>query len=175
MENKTHFFYGMDTKEQEIFTLINNYRQQNGLPLLQPSVNLAYVAHTHAIDIIENNPDVNGGNMHSWSNKGKWKSVKYTPDHAQAQLMWSKPSEISNYKFNGFEISLSYAKNIRQTMSVNPTEAVNTWKNSPGHNNVILQIGTFQHTLMKVMGVGIYKGYACVWFGQQLDIYPAPA
>ncbi|CAF4757768.1 unnamed protein product, partial [Rotaria sp. Silwood2] len=54
----------MDATEQEIFTIINNHRQQNGLPLLQPSVNLAYVAHTHAIDVIENDPDVNGGNIH---------------------------------------------------------------------------------------------------------------
>jgi uncharacterized protein YkwD len=50
----------MDTNEKEIFTLINNYRQQNDLPLLQASINLAYVVDTHAIDIIENNPDVNG-------------------------------------------------------------------------------------------------------------------
>ncbi|CAF3789029.1 unnamed protein product, partial [Rotaria sordida] len=169
------FFHGMDTKEQEIFTLINNHRRQYGLPSLLPSDNLAYVAHTHAIDIIDNSPDVNGGNMHSWSNKGKWRPVKYTPDHQQAHLMWSKPSEISNYKFNGFEISFGYAQNVRKTMTISPTEAFNSWKNSPGHNGVMIQLGTFQNTPMKAMGVGVYKGYACVWFGQQIDTYPAPS
>ena len=65
----------MNAKEKEIFTLINYHRQQHGLPLLEPSMNLAYVARIHSIDLVENNPDVNGGNMHSWSNKGKWKPV----------------------------------------------------------------------------------------------------
>ncbi len=145
----------MDAKEQEIFKLINNYRQQYDLPALQPSVNLAYVARTHAIDIIENNPDVNGGNMHSWSDKGKWKPVRYTPDHAQAALMWNKPSEISNYNFNGYEISYGYAQNARKTATVNPVDAVNSWKNSKGHNDVIIQQGAFQNTQMTSMGVGV--------------------
>ncbi|CAF1261507.1 unnamed protein product [Didymodactylos carnosus] len=165
----------MDAKEKEIFTLINAHRQRYGLSLLQPSVNLAHVAYTHAIDIIDNSPDVNGGNMHSWSNKGKWKPVTYTSDHRYAHLMWSKPSEISNYKFNGFEISFGYAQNVRKTMTVDPTVAVNSWKNSPGHNDVMIQQGSFASTPMKAMGVGVYKGYACVWFGQQLDTYPAPS
>ncbi|CAF3565177.1 unnamed protein product [Rotaria sp. Silwood1] len=167
-------FYGMNAKEKEIFKLINNHRQQNGLAPLQPSANLAYVAHTHAVDIIENSPDVNGGNMHSWSNRGHWKPVRYTSDHAQASLMWSKPSEISNYKFNGYEISHGYDHNARQSMTVEPRKAVDGWKQSPGHNGVIIQKGTFKNTPMKTMGVGVYKGYACVWFGEKLDTFPAP-
>lgn len=168
-------FHGMDTIEQEIFKLINDHRKQYNLPALQPSVNLAFVARTYAIDIIENNPDVNSGNMHSWSDKGKWIPVKYTSDHAQAKLMWSKPSEISNYKFNGFEISFGYSHPVRQTMTITAQQAVNSWKNSPGHNSVMIQQGAFLNTPMKAMGVGVFKGYACVWFGQQLDTYPAPA
>ncbi|CAM4825211.1 unnamed protein product [Rotaria magnacalcarata] len=164
----------MNTLEKEIFTLINNHRQQHGLPALQPSVNLAYVAHTHAMDVVENNPDVNGGNMHSWSDKGKWKPVTYTSDHRYASLMWSKPSEISNYKFNGFEISFGYGKNVRKTMTLDPNRVVESWKNSPGHNDVMVQSGGFSHMPMKAMGAGVYKGYACVWFGHELDTYSAP-
>lgn len=84
---KKALYNGMDEKEKEIFTLINEHRQRYGLPALKPSVNLAYVVHTHAIDVVQNNPDVNGGNMHSWSNKAKWTPVTYTSDHRQAQLM----------------------------------------------------------------------------------------
>ncbi|CAF1293035.1 unnamed protein product [Rotaria sp. Silwood1] len=116
----------MDATEKEIFTLINNHRQQYGLPSLEPSINLAYVARTHAVDVVENNPDVCGGNMHSWSNKGKWKPVRYTSDHQHAQLMWSKPSETSNYKFHGFEISSGHSGSLRKTTTVNPTEALNS-------------------------------------------------
>ncbi|CAF1509318.1 unnamed protein product, partial [Adineta ricciae] len=93
----------MNEVEQTIFTLINDHRENHGLPSLQPSANLAFVARTHAIDLVENEPDVDGGNMHSWSDKGNWKPVRYTRDHAQAHLMWSKPSEISNYKYTGYE------------------------------------------------------------------------
>ncbi|CAF3919757.1 unnamed protein product, partial [Rotaria sp. Silwood1] len=174
-ETKSSLFYGMDAKEKDIFTRINQHRRQYGLPSLEPSVNLAYVAHTHAVDVVENSPDVNGGNMHSWSNKGKWKPVTYTPDHRYGQLMWSKPSEISNYKFNGFEISFGPSNRLRETSTVNPTEAVNCWKNSPGHNAVMVQQGIFHHPPMKAMGVGVYKGYACVWFGQEKDTFPAPS
>ncbi|CAF3807689.1 unnamed protein product [Rotaria sp. Silwood1] len=174
-ETKSSLFYGMDAKEKDIFTRINQHRRQYGLPSLEPSVNLAYVAHTHAVDVVENSPDVNGGNMHSWSNKGKWKPVTYTPDHRYGQLMWSKPSEISNYKFDGFEISFGPSKRLRETSTVNPTEAVNCWKNSPGHNAVMVQQGIFHHPPMKAMGVGVYKGYACVWFGQEKDTFPAPS
>lgn len=162
----------MNPVEERIFMLINSHRQQHGLPLLKPSVNLAYVAHTHAVDIIENSPDVNGGNVHSWSNKGKWKPVTYTPDHRYAHLMWSKPSEISNYKSEGFEISYGLEPNVRKTMIIIPDEVVNRWKSNPEHNNVIIQQGGW--IPMEAMGVGVYKGYACAWFGQQLDKYPAP-
>ncbi|CAF3362897.1 unnamed protein product [Rotaria socialis] len=167
-------FYGMNAKEKEIFALINNYRQQYGLPTLQASANLAYVAHTHAVDVVQNSPAVNGGNAHSWSNKGNWKPVIYTPDHRQAQLMWSKPSEISNYKYYGFEIAYGFGDYRDRDRTVDPVQSVNAWKNSPAHKDVIIQRGAFQNMPMKAMGVGIYKGFACVWFGQYLDTFPRP-
>ncbi|CAF1121428.1 unnamed protein product [Rotaria sordida] len=168
-------FHGMDTVEKKIFMLINSHRQEHGLPLLEPSVNLANVAHTHAVDVVENSPDVNGGNLHSWSNKGKWRPVTYTPDHKYAHLMWSKPSEISNYKGAGYEISMGYGHNVRKIMTMDPNATVDGWKRSSGHNAVMIQQGAFSTMQIKVMGAGVYKGYACVWFGEELDTYPAPA
>ncbi|CAF1234356.1 unnamed protein product [Rotaria sordida] len=173
-EGQNSLFYGMNAKETKIFTLINNYRRQLGLPSLQASANLAYVAHTHAVDVVENNPAVYGGNAHSWSNKGNWRPVIYTPDHRQAQLMWSKPSEISNYKYYGFEIAYGFSDYRNREMTVDPIEAVNSWIRSPAHKDVIIQRGAFQNTPMKAMGAGIYKGFACVWFGQQLDTFSPP-
>ncbi|CAF4783902.1 unnamed protein product, partial [Rotaria magnacalcarata] len=58
--------------------------------------------------------------------------------------------------------------------TVDPVQSVNAWKNSPAHNDVIIQRGAFQNTPMKAMGVGVYKGFACVWFGQYLDKFPPP-
>ena len=168
----TLLFHGMDPLEEKIFILVNEYRKERRLPLLKPSDNLAYVAHKHAVDFIENSPDVNGGNIHSWSDKGKWKPVKYTSDHRNAHLMWSKPLEISNYKSEGFEISYVLEPDIRNTTGVIADEVVNRWKVSPEQNNVIIQKGGW--VPMKAMGVGVYKGYACIWFGQEEDIYPDP-
>ncbi|CAF3775430.1 unnamed protein product [Rotaria sp. Silwood1] len=68
----------MDATEKKIFTLINHHRQQYGLPSLEPSINLAYVARTHAVDVVENNPDVCGGNMHSWG-----ENIKIGGDNAR--------------------------------------------------------------------------------------------
>lgn len=161
----------MVTTEEKIFRLINSHRQQHGLPPIQASANLAYVAPIHAIDVVENNPDVNGGNLHSWRNKGKWKPVRYTSDHKYASLMWSKPSEIINYKFHGYEISGGFGHDARKTATIDPDGTVNGWKNSPGHNNVMIQRGWAP---LKAMGVGVYKGYACAWFGAELDTYRAP-
>ncbi|CAF3805411.1 unnamed protein product [Rotaria sp. Silwood1] len=101
----------MDATEKKIFTLINHHRQQYGLPSLEPSINLAYVARTHAVDVVENNPD---------------EPVRYTCDHRHAQLMWSKPYEIRNFKFHGFEISFGHSGSLRKTTTVNPTEALNS-------------------------------------------------
>ena len=55
---------------------------------------------------VDNKPDAPPEcNLHSWSDKGPWSACCYTPDHAQAQCMWDKPSELTNYPGNGYEIS----------------------------------------------------------------------
>ena len=100
---------------------------------------------------------------------------RYTSDHKQAGLIWSKPGEISNYKFAGYEISFGYGHDARKTHNINPVGTVQGWIHSKGHNDVMLERGAFKHTRMKVMGVGVYKGIANVWFGEELDTYPAPS
>ncbi|CAF1075042.1 unnamed protein product [Rotaria sp. Silwood1] len=40
--------------------------------------------------------------------------------------MWSKPYEIRNFKFHGFEISFGHSGSLRKTTTVNPTEALNS-------------------------------------------------
>lgn len=40
----------------------------------------------------------------------------------------------------------------------------------------MIEQGAFSNVQLKAMGVGVYyKGYAGVWFGQQIDTYPAPS
>lgn len=47
--------------------------------------------------------------------------------------------------------------------------ALNLWKNSPGHNNVIIEQGVWKGYNWPAMGVGIYQRYAVTWFSTQVD------
>jgi uncharacterized protein YkwD len=78
--------------------------------------------------------------------------------------MWHKPRELTSYKGYGYEISYgSYGA------SVNEEGALKGWKESSGHNAVIINQGIWADNNWKAIGVGITKGYAVVWFGEELD------
>jgi len=159
----------MTSKEEELFNLLNDYRKQNNLAAISYSPSLTKVAQMHAKDIVENSPDLGGGNVHSWSDKGPWRAVKYTDDHKQAALMWSKPSELTDYKEPGFEISHAYVGNARKTTETKPKAALEGWKRSSGHNDVIIEKSIWKGKNFQALGIGIYKGYACCWFGKSKD------
>ncbi|MES2387968.1 MAG: CAP domain-containing protein, partial [Bacteroidota bacterium] len=108
-------------------------------------------------------------NAHSWSDKGKWKAVCFTPDHKNAALMWSKPAELTDYKFNGFEIGFS------TTGLADAPGALASWKGSPGHNAVMINGSIWKDMNWKAIGVGLYKGYSVVWFGDNTDAAGEPA
>ena len=100
--------------------------------------------------------------MHSWSSNGPWSSCCYTSDHAQAKCIWNKPSELTSYKSNGYEIS-HWSSN-----STNAEMALDSWKSSSGHNAVIINQGIWKNP-WNAIGIGILEGYAVVWFGNELD------
>lgn len=160
--------------ELDLAFAINQYRQANGLKALPVSVYLSYVAHTHSQDLVDNRPDEQTNasgqscNLHSWSDKGPWSACCYTPDHAQSQCMWDKPGELTPHKSNGYEISLYTSR------SGSSAEALlDIWKDSPGHNNVILNKDIWTDNPFAVMGIGIVEGsdrtYANVWFSESPD------
>ncbi len=154
--------------ETELFTLINEYRAQKGLPNVKLSASLCFVAQTHARDQAANFKQGSRCNMHSWSDKGNWKPVCYTPDHQKADLMWSKPRELTNYKGDGFEISFwstyKYASSKAQADDI-----LDGWKKSTGHNDVIMNRKIWKDVRWQAIGIGIYGDYANVWFGMDED------
>jgi uncharacterized protein YkwD len=77
--------------------------------------------------------------------------------------MWQKPNEISGYEGNGFEIAHWHSHEAR------PATAVEGWKKSKGHHEVIANLGIWKNQVWKAMGVGIYGQYAVVWFGTLPD------
>ena len=158
---------GLTEKEAKLYYKINAYRESLGLPKLSFSKSLSEVARAHVHDsntyTPENQVDSRGeqGNLHSWSGNGSWTRLVYTDDHHYGNGMWSKPREITNYTGNGYEISAKYSGMI------SPETALNLWKNSPGHNQVMSTQGMWSD--LKTMGVSIDGHYAHVWFGSDAD------
>ena len=135
------------------------------------------VARTHINDLnmnfdIENPPvDARGikGNMHSWSDKGDWTPVIYTDDHEYDKLTKIKPKEIAGYNQSGYEVAVN-------GYMITPQRALESWKNSPGHNDTILSQNGWKDpapelvedglTGLSNMGVAINGDYACIWFSR---------
>ncbi len=153
----------LTVEEEKLYTLIMNYRKEKGLPSIPLSPSLTKVAQAHVKDLHFNKPDQNACNMHSWSSKGAWSSCCYTDDHAEAACMWDKPREMTNYTGNGYEIAFG-----AYGMDATASGAMAGWKGSPGHHAVIINQGMWK-TPWNAIGIGIYEGFAVVWFGKELD------
>lgn len=159
--------YGLSEAESNLYYLINEYRESLGLSKLSFSKSLTSVARAHVKDSHDYTPrlqrDDRGiqGNLHSWSNNGNWSGGAYTPDHAHAQIMWDKPSELTDYAGAGYEIS------VYHSIGIDPKLALDLWKSSSGHNEVI--IGDNDWSFITTMGVAMDKNYSHVWFGGDED------
>lgn len=140
------------------------YRGSKNLGRIPVSARLTKVAQQHARDLAENyNPENKKCNIHSWSGKGKWKACCYTSDHKQATCMWNKPKEIAGYNSSGYEIAYYSSR------GASAAEGLAGWKTSPGHNMVIINEGTWKNATWKAIGIGLYKEYGVVWFGELED------
>lgn len=165
-------FSCLSVKERELFRLVNEYRKSNGLPPIANSRSLNKVARVHAIDLCSNAPakgeDSRGlaCSLHSWSNKGTWKSVCYTKDHAFAESMWDKPREITNFIYTGDGYENAYSTSEKE---VNPARVLEAWKASPSHNAILLESGDWRDSNLRAFGVGIHKNYAVMWVGSSAD------
>lgn len=157
----------------ELPEAINDYRDQNGVPKIKLSSKLSAVAFAHIRDLSTYHPEKtcgSGGNLHSWSNNGNWKGIYgngnwkgccYPSNHSNTACMWDKPKEIAGYQSNGYEVA-HYGSSTAQS-------ALNSWKNSPHHNDVILNKGKWSGYPWKAIGAIYGGGYACVWFGTLPD------
>ena len=130
--------------------LINKYRKEKKLPAIPLSKSLSYVARQHVKDL-----DINLKTMsHSWS------TCNYNhSDNKTFNCMWLKPSELTNYKSYGYECIFSISDG-----GASAQEALNAWKKSINHNNVILNKSIWKSMNWNALGVGIYKNYAAIWF-----------
>lgn len=157
--------------EEELAGLINSYRLDHGLNPISISVSLTAVAQLHVKDLFQNTPYDDSGkcNMHSWSKAGKnWTACCYNSGE-DGECMWNKPRELSSYQGDGYEIVMAQFNSQFPEKEVSAADALEAWKESPRHNAVLLNKDIWKSTDYKAMGVGMYKGFAAVWFGEQVD------
>jgi len=152
-------------EEKKLYDLIMTYRKSKKLKSISFSTKLTQVAQTHVRDLSENYSMSNSEvcNPHSWSTKGSWTPCCYTSDHKQAQCMWDKPKEIAGYESSGYEIA------FYSSAGAMAADGLEGWKKSSGHNPLLINSGDWKNVEWKAIGVGIYKEYAVVWFGQLAD------
>ncbi len=147
---------------KEIVDLLNEYRMENNLDPIPCSPSLMTVSETHVWDLYDHQPHGPAEcNLHSWSDQGSWTPCCYTSDHAQAACMWNKPSELTVYSGSGYENAAAGASS--------PAGALSMWKNSSGHNAVMLNEGIWAGRTWRAVGAALYQGYAVLWFGEQTD------
>jgi hypothetical protein len=160
----------LSLEEQKLYDLIMEYRKSKGLKSIPLSNSLTFVAQTHSRDLSENKPDLKSKcNAHSWSDQGEWSSCCYTSDHKQASCMWDKPKELTSYKGTGYEISVGSSDPRFSDFICTPEYALKSWQGSFHHNNVIVNKGIWAEDEWKAMGIGLYKGFAVIWFGKLSD------
>ncbi|MEC9398052.1 MAG: CAP domain-containing protein [Myxococcota bacterium] len=145
----------------EIVALVNAERAKKNLPAIPLSPSMCKVASIHTRDLADNSPVSGECNLHSWSDKGSWTACCYTSDHAQAECMWKKPGELTDYPGFGYENSAAGVSTA--------DAAVGLWMNSSGHRGVILEEGIWQGANWQSLGADMHGGYAVLWFGKEPD------
>jgi hypothetical protein len=149
------------TIDRQLCDAINAYRADHGLAAVPVSAAMTQVARFHVEDLTAHGTGAAGCNLHSWSfGDPRWTGCCYTPDHAQAQCMWSKPQEISAYASPGYEIAAGGGGGIT------PAQAVALWDGSQPHQDVILNHDIWTGRTWRALGCAIETGYAVVWFGE---------
>lgn len=155
----------LSLEEKKLYDLMMAYRKSKGLDPIKLSSKLTLVAQTHARDLAEHyefDPK-NKCNPHSWSGQGKWTPCCYTNDHKEAKCMWDKPKEIAGYASPGYEIA------YYSSAGASAAEGLEGWKKSPSHNPLIINEGIWKKVSWQGIGIGFYKEYGIVWFGELED------
>lgn len=153
---------GLELEEQKLYDLINEYRAENGLSPIPLSSSLNLVANRHVLDLDKNI----GGLTHAWSD------CPYDPsDRSTYPCMWNAPQRLGTaYEGYGYENAHGGSGGYRATAE----SAFRSWRGSSAHNAVILNQGMWQGRQWRALGIGIYQGYAVLWFGEEVDPTPLP-
>ena len=150
-------------EEYKLYNLINDYRKAMNLAEIPLSKSLSFVAKTHATDLVTNRPDTNTCNFHSWSDKGNWTACCFEKEIKDKSCMVSKPGELTNY--TGYAHEVVYWEN----KEANAERAFDQWKETSAARSLMTNFKEWESHSWNALGVGIYKGFAIAWFGEDPD------
>jgi hypothetical protein len=153
----------INDKELLLYNLINNFRKEHGLAAIPLSKSLSYVARLHVNDLHHNRPDTANCNLHSWSDKGVWAECCYGRDQFNNTCMTSKPRELTSYNGKGYEIA------FWENLDAIPEIVLDLWVNSAASREMIINADIWLDKPWKALGIGMHKGYAVAWFGDEDD------
>ncbi|SFE85967.1 Cysteine-rich secretory protein family protein [Thermoflexibacter ruber] len=146
----------LSKEEKKLYNLINEYRKQKNLKPIPLSRSLSFVARRHVVDLAENVKKL----THGWSN------CAYDKDNPNTfePCMWGKPKALTGYQGDGYECAYGAFG-----FEADAVGALESWKESKFHNEVIVNTGIWKRYQWNALGVGIYKGFAVIWFGEKID------
>jgi hypothetical protein len=158
----------LSKEEYRLYTLINEYRVKQGLAIVPISSSLCYVAKIHARDLYINNPDTASCSLNSWSDNGKWTSCCHSRLTPNPSCIVNKPKELTKYPGEGHELVYWDSEELQ------PDTVLKFWKSVEQTRELLLNQKKWSYFNWKAIGVGMYKGYACVWVGELSDTIHEP-
>ncbi len=165
----------LSLEELRLYHQIMDYRAEEGLDAIPLSASLTLTSGRHVVDIrenfwAENREPPSGANLHSWSD------APYMADGSTPRAMWEAPERLgTDYPGYGYEILAA-----GQATSA---AALDTWKNSEAHNDIITNQDSWASLDWNAIGIGLdrssgagpYAGRVyTVWFGTETDPAGAP-
>jgi hypothetical protein len=153
----------ISAEEYQLYQLINDYRKVFALPEVVLSKSLSYVAIAHARDLAANFNADTICNMHSWSDKGRWKPICFPSEQSRKNNVHLKAKEIIGYQTEAFEIT--YWSNVENT----PKQILGFWRENTVSADLLINRAKWENHTWKAIGIGIEDGYAVVWLGEGID------
>lgn len=146
----------IDADERKLAALINQYRAEKGLPAIALSPALSVVANRHVRDMELNHKHL----THEWTG---------CPPDKKWVCMWNAPQLLqTGYKGRGYENAWGSPNRER---SSDVARVLESWKeNGDGpHDDVILAKKAWQKRPWRALGIGMYRGFAVMWVGEEVD------
>ncbi|MBE9032432.1 CAP domain-containing protein [filamentous cyanobacterium LEGE 11480] len=146
----------ISAEERKLYRLVNQYRSKKGLPPIPLSTSLNKVANRHVRDLQNNFTHL----THAWSN------CPYDSNRRSTfKCMWEAPQRLGT-SYRGYGYENAYGSSSSKATAEG---AFAGWLSSRPHNDVISNRGIWQDVRWNALGIGIYKGYAVLWFGKEKD------